>query len=692
MVKYQCLKRNVRFAFLTFLLFLLFLSPAFAQFSEVKQAWKHFTEKYGTQWRVTWDVGLGTPKSLRGLYKPLSGAPEEVAKSFLSENRDLFQLQPDLSDLSLQFRKQSPAGNHLTFHQSYAGLPIFNGGLDIHITPAGQVFLVNNRYIPKAALERLSLTPILSNDEVVQRASADYHTYKLHDKAGEPFQPETAIVTDLPELGIYRVPAGYRLAYRLTVGVVRYVIDAHSGEILKRTELIQFIEGTGQVFDPNPVNTLNDTTLQDYRDRDYPALAGAYFTRTLRDITQSGTGRKTRFRLEGPFVKTENILSFFNPTDPCFSILNGLPVLKPPPNNRDTNFIFERNDDDFEHVMAYFHIDTNQRYIQSLWFLDINNRPIRVDAHGMRADNSFYCPNPVGSGYMAFGDGGVDDAEDADVILHEYGHAIQDNQAPGKYLGCDTEAGAMGEGFGDYWAASNTYDISIANGFDPACIGEWDWTPNCLRRVDSAKHYPEDMAGECHADGEIWSAALWDLFNVLGKTITDTLVLQSHFLVPDDPTFSDGAQALLDADDQLYGGANRDDICSAMINRGISVSGCGLNCIPSLISPKNGAVMDNGCDDQYNREDGTIWDFDWSDCQGANNYHLYVYHPGSTSPLIDNPNLTSSSYREECLGCYVADINRFGWQWKVRAKVNGIWGDWSNEQTFDVEPVNSDCR
>jgi hypothetical protein len=37
--------------------------------------------------------------------------------------------------------------------------------------------------------------------------------------------------------------------------------------------------------------------------------------------------------------------------------------------------------------------------------------------------------------------GGVDDAEDADVILHEYGHAIQDNQVPG--FGSSLEAGAM---------------------------------------------------------------------------------------------------------------------------------------------------------------------------------------------------------------------------------------------------------
>ena len=43
-----------------------------------------------------------------------------------------------------------------------------------------------------------------------------------------------------------------------------------------------------------------------------------------------------------------------------------------------------------------------------------------------------------------FGKGGVDDAEDAEVIWHEYGHAIQDAQVPG--FGAGHEAGVDGRG------------------------------------------------------------------------------------------------------------------------------------------------------------------------------------------------------------------------------------------------------
>jgi hypothetical protein len=66
----------------------------------------------------------------------------------------------------------------------------------------------------------------------------------------------------------------------------------------------------------------------------------------------------------------------------------------------------------------------------------------------------------------------VDDAEDAEVILHEYGHAIQDSQMTPPGFGTSVEAGSIGEGFGDYWAV--TVSNVIAPTPDPACVADWD--------------------------------------------------------------------------------------------------------------------------------------------------------------------------------------------------------------------------
>jgi hypothetical protein len=43
-------------------------------------------------------------------------------------------------------------------------------------------------------------------------------------------------------------------------------------------------------------------------------------------------------------------------------------------------------------------------------------------------DNSFFRDDKAN---ITLGKGGVDDAEDAEVIVHEYGHSVQDSQVPG---------------------------------------------------------------------------------------------------------------------------------------------------------------------------------------------------------------------------------------------------------------------
>ena len=110
-------------------------------------------------------------------------------------------------------------------------------------------------------------------------------------------------------------------------------------------------------------------------------------------------------------------------------------------------------------------------------------------------------------------------------------------------------------------------------------------------------------------------------------------------------------------------------------------------CIPSLISPGEGAILDNG---RADRADDIMWDFDWSDCQGATEYHLYVIHSGSEFPVIDNDRIAHSHYSDISSGSYIIEGNRYGWKWKVRAKMDGQWGEWSEVGSFDIEPCDTD--
>jgi hypothetical protein len=188
---------------------------------------------------------------------------------------------------------------------------------------------------------------------------------------------------------------------------------AQPGALLTQAEAEQraLAEAGGKAAGAETLKT-EDTSLED----DSKLPDAAYVDVVLRDLKPGG-------RLDGPFVSTK----------------------RTPNRVRRTNrkFTFFRSDRAFKEVMVYFHIDTAQRYIQDLGFDNILNRPVEVHIDGRRDDQSQSSPTTKA---LTFGVGGVDDAEDAEIILHEYGHAIQDDQVPG--WGESPEAGAMGDGFG----------------------------------------------------------------------------------------------------------------------------------------------------------------------------------------------------------------------------------------------------
>ena len=307
--------------------------------------------------------------------------------------------------------------------------------------------------------------------------------------------------------------------------------------------------GTGRVFLPNPVAELQNQSLTDRKDADYAALQPAYHTVTLADLDGSGflVGRWANVRSETG--------------DPAYSPTN--------------TFVFNRHDDQFEQVMAYYWITKAQRYIQSLGFgtgrypgVNKESQDVRIDQWGQ--DNSYSWDK---HDVLRFGKGGVDDAEDAEVILHEYGHAIQDSQQPTGSFGTSTEAGSIGEGFGDYWAG--TVSTTFAPTPDPACIADWDSVsytsdlPHCLRRLDTNLHYPADLNGRVHHDGQIWSRALWDIRTALGNVKADTVILDAQFDFAPDTTMPAAARVTVATAQRIYGTTTANAVRQAFVARGI---------------------------------------------------------------------------------------------------------------------------
>src|SRR5436190_1579149 len=170
-----------------------------------------------------------------------------------------------------------------------------------------------------------------------------------------------------------------------------------------------------------------------------------------------------------------------------------------------------------------------------------------------------------------------DSSVDGDVVFHEYGHGISNRLiGNGSTALSGTQSGAMGEGWSDYWAITLNGD---------GAVGEYVTNnPNGIRRAAYTvpanpvhDSYADVGVGgfSVHNDGEVWAATLWDLRTQLGATTTDLLVLNGMKFTPNRPSFLNARDGILQADQNLNGGANRCVIWTVFARHGMGVSAVG---------------------------------------------------------------------------------------------------------------------
>ena len=214
-----------------------------------------------------------------------------------------------------------------------------------------------------------------------------------------------------------------------------------------------------------------------------------------------------------------------------------------------------RSDNAFEAVMAYFHIDRTRAYVDSLGLSQpLRSKPQKVFANAITDDNSFYSPS---THELVLGTGGVDDGEDADVIVHEYGHSLQDQASP--------ELAAQARGRRRWARASaTTWPAAMSGAARPAAARS---TPASSTGTGSPTRPAAPAAGartaaydveegraasaskEIHCVGEVWSSTLFDLRTALGndpqgRSIMDRVVARVELHArPGSRTSRDGAPA-----------------------------------------------------------------------------------------------------------------------------------------------------
>ena len=115
---------------------------------------------------------------------------------------------------------------------------------------------------------------------------------------------------------------------------------------------------------------------------------------------------------------------------------------------------------------------------------------------------------------------------DATIIQHEYSHGLSNRYVGGGGLGSlgTTQSGAMGEGWGDWFAMNDLFRRGLTRtavtapyvGDPQRGIRNWNYATSPATYGD----YGYDMSGpEVHSDGEIWTATLWTLRTKILKAV-----------------------------------------------------------------------------------------------------------------------------------------------------------------------------
>jgi len=481
-----------------------------------------------------------TPKELWGFRSERgTGTPRAIAWEFLSANRELLGITSELDRLDLRRVGHGLGADHVIYQQIWRRLRIHRAYVSVHIGRDRRVYLVKSRAVPEDILKQAK-EPRLPAARALRRALAAVGHARGH-----------AHVIGRPELLWFPARRLLHPAWRVRIHrskprseIIAYV-HAITGRILSRVDNLAEATGQASVFLPNPMARARDfSPIVNGRIQRPPPLAYA---------TVKLTALHGRARLDGRRVSTQ--------------------LTRPRISRPRLDFVMPSSHEGFEEVSAYYHVNEAMAYLERLGYRErrrLFHEPIRVNARGTRDDNSWYSP---GERTLTFGTGDVDDAEDGETVLHEFGHALQDAICPD--FGQSAEAAAMGEGFGDYFAAS--FFASAKPEVYRDRVMAWDGargdgTPPAVRRLDSDLTYESFDHGanaDEHDNGQIWSATLWEIWQALDRRVTDRIVIDSHFQLDGFTTFARGARAILDADRNLHLGRHAATLRRIFRRRGI---------------------------------------------------------------------------------------------------------------------------
>jgi extracellular elastinolytic metalloproteinase len=555
----------------------------------------------------------GTPKVFFNLSTPLAppanGNADQIARGFLRNHTNIFGLSGrEVRRLKLENQDQDQGVTFLTYNQTINGVKVFQGQIQIAIGAAGETLSVmEGMVIPEG---KVDTTPALSEEAALETAfkysgrqapggfalaeerSTQEDTARYRNPLGSDFDDI------LSDLRVLRVGEQSVLAWHSYVEAgpsewYEICVDAETGALLFRYNLYADV-AQGTVAKRDPVAT--PRTLESFvGDTTINTSAGWMGTSTVT------TGNNVEAYLDtdannAPDANNATGLSSGHASSSTqnftFPFTLGVDPRTQQPASVTNLFYFCNIMHDFVYRLGFTESAGNFQ-TNNFGRGGTGNDSVRAEAQdGSGTNNANFATPPEGSRprmqQFLFTQGTTnladdrDSSQDGDVVLHEYGHGVSNRLVGGptntSCLG-GTQAGAMGEGWSDYWAATF---------YNDGRIGEYV-TNNATRGIRRAAYtipadpvhdsYADLGTGgfEVHRDSEVWAATLWDLRNQLGAAVSDRLVLEGMKFTPCSPSFLNARDGILQADQNLNGGANRCSIWAVFARHGMGGSATGNN-------------------------------------------------------------------------------------------------------------------
>ncbi len=512
---------------------------------------------------------------------PVAGKMGDRALAFLSQNEHVFGV--DTSKLSLvRAMEGATKPIHFYYEQRHQSLPVFGAEVAVHMDRDGRVWAINNTFVPVTVS---NLTPEVTADGAIATAA---------EKLGVDVSDLVTTHVPAPELGIWPTADGGALAWRTVVdvrgiGVYEVIVDAATGRALEPAVSRDcYATGTGKVFQPGPVVTLANDSLTDATSAG--TLEPAYISVTLNNLNDS-----PNTALVGTYAQVPSDQTGGRTTNASLDFSALRRSLTPASAQ-------------FNQENPYWAIDYAQSVFQSLGYTPANSNAVmnyslqyygHQAPHSPTADNSHFSGDNrsgAGTGHLCFGTGGVDDAEDQEIVWHEFGHAMLWNQRPGTSQNQTSEG--VGEGTGDVLAGILSKTIPGGSSYY-VTVGEWDATsynaggtphPN-LRKLDNPTLWASRPSA-VHSAGEVWSHPVFDYNNQVGTLAGLDVQLQAQFLYDLSPTQVECAAAFLTADTMLNNGSTSGQINNAFRERG-TIAGTVVPVVhtPGITTPGTGTAF-----------------------------------------------------------------------------------------------------